>query len=100
MTSIDEATAHPAGLETGTRLPSSEPLLHRAWHRTPPAHALYLAVPPQTGGAPAVPAAHARTAMTATRGAGVTSIDGATAHPAGLGAGTRLPISAPLLYSA
>ena len=40
---------------------------------------LYLAVPSHSGGAPAVPLAHARAAVAFTPGARVTSIDGATA---------------------
>ena len=45
MTSIYGATAHPAGLGSGARLPSSAPLSYGTYHRTVPAHALYLAVP-------------------------------------------------------
>ena len=100
VTSIDGATAHPAGQWAGARCPSSATSLHSAQRRAVPARALYRAVPSRTGGAPAVPAAHARAALAVTRGARVTSIDGATAHPAGLGAGARLPSSAPSLHSA
>ena len=100
MTSIDGATAHSAGLGAGARLPSSVPSLHSAQHRAVPARTLYHAVLPHTGGAPVVPLAHARAALAVTREARVTSIDGVTAHPAGLGAGARLPSSVPSLHSA
>ena len=100
VTSIDGATAHPAGLGAGAALPSSGRSLHGAQRRAVPARALYRAVRSRTGGAPAVTAAHARAALAVTRGARVTSIDGATAHPAGLGAGARCPSSATSLHSA
>ena len=41
-----------------------------------PARALYVAVPSHTGGAPAVPPAHARAAVAITQGARVTAIAG------------------------
>ena len=42
--------------------------------------------------------ARARAALAVTREARGTSIDGATAHPAGLGAGARFPSTAPSLH--
>ena len=100
MSVIDGANAHGAGLGAGARLPISAPSPRGVQCRAVAVRALYLAVPSQSGGAPAVPPAHARAAVAFTREARVTSIDGATAPGAGFRGEVRLPGSASSLRSA
>ena len=100
VTSIDRAAAHPAGQWAGAHCLSTGRSLHRAQRRGVPARALSRAVRSRSGSVPVVTAAHARAAPAVTRGARVTSIDGATAHPAGLGAGACPPSSAPSRHGA
>ena len=93
-TSINAATAAGAGFGGGARLPSSSSSPYGPELRAVPVRALYLAVPSYTGGL-AVPPAHTRAAVVFTRGARVTSIAGAAAHGAGMGANARLASSPP-----
>ena len=98
VTAIEDAIAHEAGLGAGARLPSSALSICNCLRRAIPVRALYLAVPPPSGCAPAVSPAHARAAVAFTRGAHVNAIAGANAHGAGLRGGAHLPSLKPSSY--